>query len=246
MNRTIYRERYRNRLGVALLVSIAAHVAFLVLLKVDVPPVPERDRERATQLIELADVWQDRPLEVVRLSTPPADASSAADAATDSRGSSAKAEASEPGDAGAQVTVAASKARPILAGPAASATELSLALAEEVTVASVTFKNARRGVVLRAGGGGAAEDVGLDFDAASDAARDAERRRGGDGRGGAGGIGVTIFGGAGVDCDTPGSFGLPGISGRAGGLASLPGSGTGRGLIGRTGGFGSAINRMAP
>ena len=141
MNRTVYRERYRKRLGVALIVSIAAHVGVLALLKVDVPPIPERDRERATQLIELTDVWQDRPLEVVLLSTPPADASSAADAATDARRSSAKVEAP--------------KARPILAGTAPSATDLDLALAEEVTVASVTFKNARRGVVLRAGAGGA-------------------------------------------------------------------------------------------
>ncbi len=238
MNRTVYRERYRKRLSVALLVSIAAHVAVLAFLKVNVPPIPER--ERATQLIELADVWQDRPLEVVRLSTLPADA------ATDPGGSSAKAEASEPGGAGAQVTAAAPKARLILAATAPSATELSLALAEEVSVASVTFENSRRGVVLRAGGGGAAGDVGLDFDAASDAARDAERRRGGGGLGGSGGIGVTIFGGAGGDCDTPGGFGLPGIGGRAGGLGSLPGSGIGRGLIGRTGGFGSAINRVAP
>jgi hypothetical protein len=228
----------------ALLVSVAAHLTLLAFLKVEVPPVPERDRARVTQLIELADVWEDRPLEIVRLSDARTGASSSADVAATASASSVDAQAPDPGADGTRTTLAAFEPTPALAGTAPAAAELSLELAEQISVASVSFKSAQRGVVLRAGGGGPAGDVGLDFEAASDAARNAERRRGG-GLGGTGGIGVTIIGGGG-DCDTPGSIGVPGISGRAGGIGSLPRLGTGRGLIGRTGGFGSAINRVAP
>lgn len=244
MNRALYRERHRKTFGVALLVSVAAHLTVLTLLKVDLPPVPERDRARATPLIELADVWDDRPLEVVRLSPAPTPVASAADVPATTAVSFPDAQAPDGGAGGLRPTLAALGPSPGLSSTAGGANELSLEPAEEIEVARVSFQSTRRGVVLRAGGSDPARDAGLDFAAASDAAREAERSRGG-GVGGTGGIRVTIIGGGG-DCDARGSIGLPGISGRAGGIGSLPLLGPGRGLIGRTGDFGSAINRVAP
>jgi hypothetical protein len=198
MTRTAYRDRHRKRLGIAVMVSIAAHTTLLAFLKVDVEVPPESERQRATQLIELADAWQDRPLEVVLLS----DASSGARASGDAAaGVTNSAEAD-----GAGAMLATIEARQVLAGAAPSAAELDLTLAEEVTVASITFKNAQRGVVLRTGG-----PVGP-----STAAADDERWWDGGGRGG---IGIRIVGG---DCDAPGAFGIPVLGGRGGRIGGLP------------------------
>jgi hypothetical protein len=222
MNRTEYRDRHRKRLGIAIMVSIAAHAVLLAFLKVDVDVPAEPERQRATRLIELADAWQDRPLEVVLLR----DASSGTAASSDA--TAALPDTEQAAEAGAMPP--ASEGRPVLAGTAPNLAELDLALAEEVSIASVTFKNAQRGVVLRAGG-----PVGP-----SDAAADDERWWDGGGRGG---IGIRIAGG---DCGAPGTFGIPVIGGRGGGIGSLPLTGKGRGLLGGTGDFGSAINRVGP
>lgn len=221
MNRTEYPDRHRKTLGTAIMVSIAAHAALLALLKVDLDVTPQSKRQRATQLIELADAWQDRPLEVVLLNdvSPAASASSKA----------ASTFATSVGADGLETLPVAAEAKLALVGTVPSAAELDLAPAEPVTVASLTFKT-RRGVVLRIGG-----PVGP-----SDAAADDERWWDGGGRGG---IGISIVGG---DCGAPGAFGIPVIGGRGGGIRSLPRVGTGRGVLGRTDGFGSAINRVGP
>ena len=56
---------------------------------------------------------------------------------------------------------------------------MAMTLAEAVPVAEVTLARANRGVIQRSASGGAGGSSGFDFIATSDAARDAERSRGG-------------------------------------------------------------------
>ncbi len=252
MDRRRDHGRYSRALGIALLLSIAFHVALLSLLDLDIAVPDSDDSRRAPELVDLADTWVDSPLEVITLVS-----DRASGAADQSEAASARAEATEPGAAGADAAVAAILPDPGLPGAAAGDPGLSLDLAEAIPSAEITLTRANRGVVLRSGGGGALGDDGMDFVAASDAAREAERRRGGGGRGGLGGIGEAILGGGGEGfCPPwhdhgligPDMFGPHGPAPPFGGgqVFGLPRSGSGRGIVGKRPPGGEAINRRLP
>ncbi len=252
MDRGRDHDRYGRALGIALLLSIAFHVALLSLLDVDIVVPDSDDSRRAPELIDLSDAWVDQPLEVITLVS-----DRPSGVADQSEATSARAEAVEPGAAGADAAVAAILPNPGLPGAAAGNPGLSLDLAEAVPSAEIAVARSNRGVVLRSGGGGALGDEGMDFVAASDAAREAERRRGGGGRGGLGGIGEAILGGGGEGYCPPwhdhglGGGDMFGPHGPApplggGGAFGLPRTGPGRGIVGRRPPGGEAINRRLP
>lgn len=188
MDRKAHQEQHRRRLGITILVSVAAHVALLAWVTVDVPGIEKAERTRVTQLIELADAWQDQPLEVVQLRDQAAD-----------RGAPTSTGENEVGGATLDV-------KPVSPGALTLTASLSLTPVESVARPTVVFASTR-GVVKRRGGGAQYRDAEFDFEPASAAAREAERRRGGTigagGSSGSGGIGVTIRGGIGGDCATP-------------------------------------------
>ena len=227
MNRERHRQADRKRVLVALAVSVAVHAAALATLKLDVPSLGESEAARALRVIDISD-WEDQATEVIALESAvqmPDGAGAVTTSAT-----SARAEATEPGTAGVETTVAA--LIDIVGDPGAApgepALDLEIVEAPSSTpiVVATAPRRANRGIVRREGGGGASGETGFDFVASSDAARERERERGGNGFGGTGGIGVTILGG-GVDCNTP-SSGL------------LGGFGLGRPSVG------TAINRIGP
>jgi hypothetical protein len=191
MDRKAHQELHRRRLGITILVSGAAHIALLAWVTVDVPDIEEPERTRITQLIELTDAWQDQPLEVVQLREQTADPGASSSPA------------SEVGSVAVSAPVAVKPALPSV--PTLTAT-LSLTPVEGAARPTVAFSSTR-GVVKRRGEADRYRDADFDFEPASAAAREAERRRGGDGREGrwpgSGGTGVTISGGIGGDCATP-------------------------------------------
>lgn len=216
MNREKHRQADRKRVFIALGVSAAVHAAALATLKLDVPTFAEAERSRALEVVELSDRWEDRATQVIALETATAvevaETSEGAGTQTTSA-TSARVEVAEPGAAGVETTVAA--LIDLVGDPGAAQGEPSLDLsiveAESAApvVVAVAPRRANRGIVRRESGGGAAGSTGFDFVASSDAARDRERERGGNGFGGFGGIGVSVIGG-GVDCDAP-NGGLTGL-----------------------------------
>lgn len=232
MERAMRRRGDRRRMGIALVASAAAHALVFGFVKLHVPGPEEAEGHRPLQVIELRDAWRERAVEVVALESA-VEPSGEAGAET----ASAAPEADLPG-----ALRAVGAEAPVGPGAAEGAPALSLALlpGTEATTPAIQLPRSNRGVIKRIGGGGARGNGGYDIVAASEAAREAERERGGNGWGGTGGIGVTIGGGG--DCDTPGV--IPGL-GLPSGLGGLPG-GNGRGIIGRRPGGGGAINRVLP
>ncbi len=243
MDRKAQRDRYRKQMSLAIGVSIGVHAAILGFLKIDVPDVDSLEPRRALQVVEIPDDWQDRGMEVIPLESALAASDAPDGAAAQAEATSARVALPDPGAAGTGATVAAIVPEAALPGlaPSEPALSMTLAVATPAEAPEIVTVRAQRGVILRAGGGGAAGDRGVDFVAASEAAREAERERGGGGLGGAGGIGTTIFGGGGdAHCPTPGL--VPGLGG--GGLPI--GTGKGMGIIGRRAPTAGAIHRFGP
>lgn len=205
MDRSTSESRHRTRLGIALLASVGFHAALFALLRVDVPSFPEPG-ERSVRPVQIAEAWADRPLRAVRLRIAPAAAGAAGGPISRTLETSA--------DGGATSSAAARSAGEFAARPPAlpdlpeATRQLSLAPvpAKALTLASLDDRRAKRGVIQRQGGAGAAGDVGYEFTAASEAAREAGRRSDEGEPGGLGGIGVTIIGGGDGDCATPGGL----------------------------------------
>jgi len=226
MNRERHRLADRKRVLIALGVSVAVHAAALTTLKFDVPTFAQTDGSRPLQLVDLSDSWEDRATQVIALES----AQRLPDGAAAETAASTSAEfpISEPGAAGVSTTVAALTDMVGDPGLAPGKPGLELALIEATTtspvIVAVAKRRANRGIVRRDGGGGATGEQGFDFVASSEAARERERERGGNGWGGLGGIGVTVLGGGGVDCPTP-----------YGAIGAYPGGGSGFGAINRIG-----------
>lgn len=238
-------QRYRNyqkTLTAAIGVSIGVHLVALAWLKLEVPSFDDPEPGRSLQIVELPDDWDEQAIDVVQLETAFADAPTGE--TTGAAATSARVELPEPGAAGADETVAAFESLADLpsAAPEAPAMTLALAEASPAPVMEVALARSNRGVIQRTSSGGASGPSGFDFIATSDAARDAERERGGGGMGGIGGPGISIQGGGG-HCPTWG--GIP-LIGPSSGLGGIPMGGKGRGIIGARPPTAEAINRFAP
>lgn len=238
MNRTDARDVYRKRMALAIGASIGVHALVLANVTLDLPTFAGDAEPRALRMVELPDDWQATALEVVSL-----ESSVPADIALETAGASARAAAAEtPAPAAAATTprpapiaLEGTAARPATNSPAL---ELTPAVETDAATPEIGARPAR-GIVLRAGAGETGY-TGLDFHAASDAARDAEEDERGGARPGRG-IGISIHGpGA---CPTGGA--MPLIGGN-GGLGGVPMTGKGMGIIGARPPGGEAINRAAP
>lgn len=246
MDRAAYETRYRRWLGIALGVSLGVHAAALAWVELAVPTFESPERARALQVVDLPDDWRDRAIQTVDVvALESAEASAAEGVASEAAATSAPVDATQSGAAGAETRVAAivPLSSPPGAAPREASPHLELAAAPALATPVVETRRANRGIVQREGGGGASAASGYDFVAANDAARDAERERGGAGWGGTGGIGVTILGGGG-DC-APGATGAGGIPVTRG-LGGLASGSPARGILGRRAPGGGAINRVLP
>lgn len=233
---------YRRTLAAAVGVSVAVHLAALAWLKLTVPTFDDPEPGRSLQIVEIADDWDEQAIDVVQLETA-LDLSPTAEA--DGRSSDPDpVEMTEPDAAGSDVAVAALAPVADLFGAAPVGPTMTLALAEAAPapVMEVALARSNRGIVRRTSAGGASGPSGFEFIATSDAARDAERERGGGGSGRIGGPGVSIIGGG--NCPTWG--GIPLILPRTGGLGGVPMEGKGRGIIGARPPTAEAINRFGP
>jgi hypothetical protein len=237
-------QRYqaqRRILAVAIGISAGVHIAALAWVKLSVPTFEDGQEQRALQVLELPDQWDRSAIEVVPLETVVSSAlSGALDGAS---ATSAQVDLPEPGAAGAEAAVAAIVPLSELSGAAPNEPVIAMALAEAAPVVEVTFARANRGVIKRSASGGAGGSSGFDFIATSDAARDAERARGGGGSGGPGGIGVGVIGGGG-HCPTWG--GVPFVDPTGGRRGGVPTMGPGMGIIGARPPTAEAINRFGP
>lgn len=241
MDRAQRYQAQRKVLAVAIGISVGAHVAALTWVKLSVPTFDEGDESRSLQVLQLPDAWDNVALEVVPLET--AISSAPSGALEGASATSAQVDLPEPGAAGADAAVAAIIPLSDLSGAAPNAPSMTMELAEAAPIAEVTLARANRGVIRRSSSGGAGGSSGFDFIATSDAARDAERSRGGGGRGGPGGIGVGVIGGGG-HCPTWG--GVPFADPFGGGLGRVPSMGPGMGIIGARPPTSEAINRFGP
>ena len=209
------RDQYRKQLTIAIGLSVGVHAIALTALKLGVPDYESEQSGRALQIVEVPSQWEDAAMKVVALESAPS--SQADGAAATAEATSAAVESSDPGSAGTGMKVAAIVPLADLPGASPDAPAVSMTRAEAAPIAEVALVSSRRGVIKRTSGGGAAGSSGFDFVATSDAAREAERERGGGGRGGLGGIGVTVIGGGGEGhCPTWG--GVPLIGGRGLGI----------------------------
>lgn len=183
-DRTRIARRHRRTLVVAMGVSVAVHAAVLAFVRLGVPTLP--DTERARTASDAVDRYgQQRPIQVVRLAPP---------ATARERQTGAYPETSAARDP-AETDAAASPRLTLAAGGP------DLRPAEAT---SEGFEHVVPTVSAVAGADGAATDLneGVAFEPASRAARDAARDRGRDRRGSRGsGIGITILGPGGGDCD---------------------------------------------
>lgn len=221
MDRARDRREFRQRTRIALLISLAAHVALLAWASIEIPEVERVRTARPLRLVDLPDSWRESAIEVVPLET----AGRAANGGT--RGTPAPPEAPEaaPRDALDPEATLAALPRPALSTtvetPGLVTERAATAPATDSAVSSTTPSRPLRGVVLRKGGGDAATSGGA--------------RRGEGDRGGGGGIDVSILGGDG--CIIAGPDGRVIIGGR-GVLEGLSGA-RGGGIIGRPGRGGS-------
>lgn len=233
---------YQKTLTAAIGVSVGLHLVALAWLKLDVPKFDEPEPGRSLQVVELPKEWEETAIEVVQLETSLAfEPTGAADGAS---ATSAQVELPDPGAAGAETTVAAVVPMDALPSAAPNAPSMTLALAEATPTPNVAaaLPRSNRGVIRRVSTGGAAAESGFDFIATSDAARDAERERGGGGWGGTGGPGISIMGGGG-HCPTWGGVPFVPPMGTIGGIPNAP---KGMGMIGRRPPNSEAINRFGP
>ncbi|MCG8470171.1 MAG: hypothetical protein MJB57_18500 [Gemmatimonadetes bacterium] len=262
MDRERRRSAHRKRLLIALGVSAGVHAAVFSAVTLDVPAWQAPESDRALRLVEweLDDEWTTRAIRIVE--------ETSAYGTTSARESS-RGKADAPGAVGIGAITTAivpDDALPSLA-PDAPALALTMATADAPqTIPLMAARPTNRGLVVR--GGGATGERGFDFEAASDAARAAERAKGGNGVGWLGGAGHEGHGhGPFGECppgptdlvrpwdgnpglDEPtgqipfiGGIGNPiGFGGRSPGI----GSEKGRGIIGRRPAGGSAINRVIP
>jgi len=209
------RTQYRKQLTIAIGLSVGVHAVALTALKLHVPDYESETPGRALTVVDIPSEWENAAMEVVALESAPSSQADGAAAAAEA--TSAAADLADPGSAGAGSKVAALMPLVDLPGASPNAPAVAMTRVEAAPVATVALASTRRGVIKRVSGGGAAGSSGFDFVATSDAAREAERERGGGGRGGLGGIGVTILGGGGeAHCPTWG--GVPLIGGRGLGI----------------------------
>lgn len=238
-------KRDQRRVAIAIGISIGLHALAFATIKLDVPIIDTANPSRVLQVVEIPDNWAKSAMEVVVLESA---ASTESGAANEASSTSAAVDLSRPGAAGREATVAAIIPLSGLPGAAVGPPAVSMTFAEAIPLARITLAStARRGVIERTSRAGAAGSTGYDFIAASDAAREAERKRGGGGRGGLGGPGVTLFGGGGDGhCPTWGGIPLiPQIGGRIG--APLSGRGQGiSGFLGARPPGAELINRFGP
>jgi len=232
-------------------ISVGVHVLAFTTLTIEIPTFGGSGSNRALEVVELRDLWADRALQVVTLETAPKSRAPSG-AATQSAATSARVEASQSGAGGdaTPVTVIIPKASVPGGAPNEPSMHVTLASATVTSTPRIATRPSNRGIIRRsesrdvvrtATRGSAGAQGGFEFVAASDAAREAERERGGNGWGGLGGIGTTILGGGG---ECPPDHG-PGI-GPLGGFGGVPTTGKGLGIIGRRPPGGAAINRLGP
>lgn len=210
MDRTMRRGRDRATTGLALLLSVAAHAALFAWVRLDVDAAAEPPPERTAAPRAAPRAWVERPLEVVRVQPTAGEGAEAPARSPDPAPGAVALRHRAADPAGASGTLSA--ALPLRPAPAQTARGLDLtpvaagptggaALGEDAAAGEITRAGARRGVILRDPSGGGTARGAWDFTAASEAAREAEKRRGGR-ESGDEGIGGIIGGGG--RCPTPG------------------------------------------
>lgn len=209
MDRRARRGRDRTTTGAALLLSVAVHAALFAWIRLDLPAAEARAADPGEPLRDVPDAWVERPLEVVRIAT------------TEAADAPARSPTRAPGVAvlrfqpprptlprATLVATLAAHLAPIARPHALDLTRAEAesaggaALGEATSAGAVARSGARRGVILRGGADTASARGDWDFTAASEAAREAERRRRGSGNG-TDGIGTIVGGGKGR-CPAPG------------------------------------------
>lgn len=239
MDRRDARDTYRKRMALAIGVSIGVHALVLSTVRIDLPVFGGAGTERPLRMVELVELpedWRAAALEVVSL-----ESATSVEVRARSAGSSAsattRATAAAPGRVQAPVSLPSAAPRPSPGSPSLDLTPV--AETPEIAPAVATATRPARGILLRADAG--QSDVGLDFHAASHAAREAEEE---EGRGRAlpgRGIGISISGPG----SCPAGGGIPAI-GIGGGLGGVPTTGKGMGIIGARPPNQGAINRFGP
>ncbi|MDH3733951.1 MAG: hypothetical protein OEU54_10475 [Gemmatimonadota bacterium] len=244
MDRGQRQRTYRRTLIAAIGISVGVHLVALAWLKLDVPVFEDREPGRALQIVDIPDEWEENALDVVVLESGGAFEATIAEPA-DASPTSARVDAPVDGAGGADAAPAAIVPLNALPGAAPGEPSMTLAFADATPTPAVemALPRSNRGVIRRASTGGAAGESGFDFIATSDAARDAERERGGGGWGGIGGPGVSIIGGGDGHCPTWGGVPFVPPMGSIGGIPNAP---KGRGVIGMRPPTSEAINRFGP
>jgi len=235
MDRRDARETWQKRMALAIGASIAAHAVALSIVRLELPVLVPGDAPRPLRLVELPDEWRASALEVIPLE------SALESAAASGAPSAPRARPHTPAPSGSEAVPARLATRPTAsAATTAAALDLTPAAESAAPAAEIAAARPARGIVLRADAAEAGHG-GLDFYAASDAAREAEDERGGASRGGRG-VGISIAG-PGGHCPTGG--GIPAI-GIGGGLGGVPTIGKGMGILGARPPNRGAINRFGP
>ncbi|MFQ5689238.1 MAG: hypothetical protein ACE5HQ_03085 [Gemmatimonadota bacterium] len=188
----------RRVLGIAMVLSLGAHAAVLAYFHLTIHPVSDDESARPLRVIQLSKATLlERPLQVLKV-RPVTRRSSSSSSASSSR-------------ARGGLRIARSKlsghltAKPVLRAASYPTTgEMNLAVVRTVAAQPLRLTRSRRGVVQRANVRFASTNGEVAFRAASQAARDRERRRRGI-LGGRGGSGIVITG-LGGDCNTPTSL----------------------------------------